>query len=107
MASTPRARRARVEPVVVPRWVQLVLLPLAVLGAYEVLLTAGAVLLLFVIAGLIALILNPIVSLLQRARIPRGAAVALVMIALLAALTGIGFLLANPVSSQVGNFQKS
>jgi predicted PurR-regulated permease PerM len=46
------------------------------------------------------------VALLQRARIPRGAAVALVMIALLAALTGIGFLLANPVSEQVGNFQK-
>src|SRR4051794_1857954 len=103
----PPAPPARVEPVVVPRWVQLVLVPLAIVGAYELVLLAGRVLLLFVIAGLIALILNPIVALLQRAHIPRGAAVAIVMIGLLAGLVGIGFLLANPVSDQVGNFQKS
>jgi predicted PurR-regulated permease PerM len=103
----PPAPPARVEPVVVPRWVQLVLLPLAVVGAYELILLAGPVLLVFVIAGLIALILNPIVALLQRAGLPRGAAVAIVVIGLLAALVGIGFLLANPISDQVGNFQKS
>jgi predicted PurR-regulated permease PerM len=103
----PPAPPARVEPVVVPRWVQLVLVPLAVVGGYELILLAGPVLLLFVIAGLIALILNPIVALLQRTRMPRGAAVAIVVIALLAALVGLGFLLANPVSDQVGNFQKA
>src|SRR3954453_22637771 len=103
----PPAPPARVEPVVVPRWVQLVLVPLAIVGADELVLLAGPGLLLFVIAGLIALILNPIVALLQRAHIPRGAAVAIVMIGLLAGLVGIGFLLANPVSDQVGNFQKS
>ena len=45
----------------VPRWVQLVLLPLAIAGAYLVLKAAGHVLLLFIIAGLIALLLNPLV----------------------------------------------
>jgi putative heme transporter len=102
----PPAPPARVEPVLVPRWVQLVLLPLAIVGAYELIQVAGPVLLVFVIAGLIALLLNPIVALLQKAHIPRGAAVAIVMVGLLAVLTGIGFLLANPISDQVGNFQR-
>jgi predicted PurR-regulated permease PerM len=101
----PPAPPARVPPVVVPRWVQLVLLPLAVVGAYIVLRAAGPVLMLFVIAGLVALLLNPIVALLQRARIPRGAAVGIVIVGLLAALTGIGFLLANPIGDQVQRFQ--
>src|SRR3954453_20016935 len=52
---------ARVEPVLVPRWVQLVMLPLAVVGAYLLLKAAGSVLLLFIIAGLIALLLTPLV----------------------------------------------
>jgi predicted PurR-regulated permease PerM len=94
-----------VPRVLVPRWVQLVMLPLAIVGVYAVLRAAGAVLLLFVIAGLIALILNPIVALLQKTRLPRGAAVGLVMIALVAGLTGLGFLLANPVTDQVSRFQ--
>jgi predicted PurR-regulated permease PerM len=102
----PPAPPARAEPVLVPRWVQLVLLPLAIIGAYELIQVAGPVLLIFVIAALIALLLNPIVALLQKAHIPRGAAVAIVMIGVLAVLTGIGFLLANPISDQVGNFQR-
>jgi predicted PurR-regulated permease PerM len=103
---TPPAPPARVEPVVVPRWVQLVLLPLAIVGAYELIKVAGPVLFVFVIAGLIAMLLNPLVALLQRMHIPRGAAVAIVMIGVLAVLTGIGFLLANPISDQVSNFQR-
>jgi predicted PurR-regulated permease PerM len=94
------------QPVVVPRWIQLVLLPLAIVGAYELVKVAGPVLFVFVVAGLIAMLLNPLVALLQRAHIPRGAAVAIVMIGVLAVLTGIGFLLANPISDQVGNFQR-
>jgi predicted PurR-regulated permease PerM len=97
----------RVQPVVVPRWVQMVLLPLAIIGAYLVLRAAGRVVLLFTIAGLIALLLNPIVRLLQRTRMPRGAAVGIVMVSLIAGITGLGFLLANPVSDQASTFQHS
>jgi predicted PurR-regulated permease PerM len=93
------------QRVPVPRWVQLVLLPLAVVGLYLVLKAAGAVLLLFVIGGLVALLLNPFVTVLRRARVPRGLAVLLVMLALLAVLAGIGVLLANPISDQVSSFQ--
>jgi predicted PurR-regulated permease PerM len=102
---TPPAPPARVAPVVVPRWVELVLLPLAIVGAYIVLHAAGPVLLLFLIAGLIALLLNPIVTLLMRAHIPRGAAVGIVMVTLVAGLVGLGFLLANPIGDQVQRFQ--
>jgi predicted PurR-regulated permease PerM len=93
-------------PVVVPRWVQMVLLPLAIIGAYLVLRAAGRVVLLFTIAGLVALLLNPIVHLLQR-RIPRGAAVGIVMVSLIAGIAGLGFLLATPVSDQASTFQHS
>jgi predicted PurR-regulated permease PerM len=95
------------QRVPVPRWVQLVLLPLAVVGLYMVLRAAGGVLLLFVIGGLIALLLNPFVTVLRRARFPRGLAVLVVMIGLVAVLSGIGVLLANPISSQVSSFQRN
>src|SRR3954447_24673067 len=103
----PQVPPSRVEPVVVPRWVQMVLLPLAIVGAYLVLRAAGKVVLLFTIAGLIALLLNPIVHYIQRGPIPRGAAVSIVMVALLAILTGIGFLLVNPISDQASTFQRN
>jgi putative heme transporter len=89
----------------VPRWVQLVMLPLAVLGLWAVLVAAGRVLLIFIIAGLAALILNPFVSILRRAHIPRGLAVLMVMLCVVAIVTAIGFLLANPVADQVDAFR--
>ena len=61
-------------------------------------------LLIFVIAGLIALILNPAVAFLQRSRMPRGLAVLAVYLAFFLTLAGIGFLLANPISDQVRTF---
>jgi predicted PurR-regulated permease PerM len=90
--------------VVVPRWVQLVLLPLALLAMWALAKAAGKVLVIFIIAGLIALILNPAVAFVHRARIPRGLAVLAVYLAFFLALTGIGFLLANPISNQVRTF---
>jgi predicted PurR-regulated permease PerM len=95
------------EPVraVIPRWVQLVLLPLALVAIWALAKAAGKVLLLFIIAGLIALILNPAVALLHRDRvIPRGLAVLAVYLAFFLTLAGIGFLLANPISHQVQRF---
>ena len=104
-APLPPAQGPTFEPVVVPRWVQMVLLPLAIIGIYAILRAAGTVVLLFTIAGLISLLLNPIVALVQKLRVPRGAAVSIVMITLIAMLVGIGFLLANPISDQASTFQ--
>ena len=103
----PTVRERLVQPVVVPRWVQLVMLPLGVLGLWALARAAGRVLLVFLIAAVIALILNPLVSLLQRRlRLRRGLAVAAVYLGFFTALGGIGVLLANPVSDQVAAFQK-
>ncbi len=89
---------------VVPRWVQLVLLPIALLAAWALARASGRVLLLFVVAGVIALILNPVVAFLQRSGLPRGLAVLSVFLAFFLTLAGIGFLLANPISNQVRTF---
>ena len=106
ITSPTPAPPARVAPVVVPRWVQMVLLPVAIAGAYLILHAAGRVLLLFIIAGLIALFLNPLVTMLQRAKIPRGAAVGIVMAGVVAFLTGLGFLLAQPIADQAQALQR-
>jgi predicted PurR-regulated permease PerM len=91
--------------VVVPRWIQLVMLPLAVVGLWVVLKAAGPVLLLFVIGGLLALLLNPFVTVLRRAHVPRQLAVLIVMLGVVCVVAAIGVVLANPVSDQVGAFR--
>ena len=94
-----------VPPVVVPRWMQLVLLPLAIVGLWALARASGTVLLILIAASTVALILNPLVKRLNRRGVPRGLAILLVYLAILAALVGIGILLANTVSTQVANFQ--
>ena len=90
-----------VAPVVVPRWVQLVTLPLAIVAIWIIAKAAGVVLLVFVVAAVVALILNPLVAFLQRrARFPRALAVATVYVGLLVTLITVGFLLADPIASQ-------
>jgi predicted PurR-regulated permease PerM len=90
--------------VVVPRWVQLVLLPLGLLALWAIARASGKVLLLFLVAGVISLILNPAVAFLQRRHLPRGLAVLAVYLGFFLTLAGIGVLLANPISNQVRTF---
>jgi len=65
----------------IPRWAQLVLLPLLLLLAWSVAGAVRHVLFLFLVALLIALLLNPLVRGLGRVWIPRGPAVAIVYLA--------------------------
>jgi predicted PurR-regulated permease PerM len=95
-----------VAPVVVPRWVQLVMLPLSVLALYVAARAAGTVLLVFVVAAVIALILNPVVSFVHRGRVPRSLAVIAVYLAFFTTLVGAGFLLAGPIADQARSFQR-
>ncbi|HUZ16257.1 MAG TPA: AI-2E family transporter [Gaiellaceae bacterium] len=78
-----RSRSIRIE---VPRWVQLVALPLTLLLLWAVAGAVRHVLFLFLVALLIALLLNPVVRVLGKAWIPRGPAVALVYLAFAAAV---------------------
>jgi predicted PurR-regulated permease PerM len=91
--------------VVVPRWIQLVTLPLLVLGVYELAKAAGPVLLIFIVAAITALILQPLVGFVQRGRVPRGLAIAIVYLGFFSVLAAGGVLLANPVSHQVTAFR--
>ncbi len=93
-----------VAPVVIARWVQLVMLPLCVLALYALAHAAGVVLLLFIVAAVVALILNPLVSFMQRARLPRTLAVIAVYAVFFTALPVAGFLLSGPVADQATTF---
>jgi predicted PurR-regulated permease PerM len=101
---TPVART--VPPVVVPRWVQLVMLPLSLLALWALARAAGSVLLVLIVAGVLALILSPSIRLLERA-LPRGLAILLVYVACFAVIAGIGVLLASPVTTQVSHFERN
>jgi predicted PurR-regulated permease PerM len=90
-------RPPRIE---VPRWIQLVGLPLVVLLAWVLLNRAAHIVFLFAIAALIALLLDPVVRALQRVRLRRGLAVALVYLAFAAALTVIVLGIATVVASE-------
>ncbi|MDX6719260.1 MAG: hypothetical protein QOJ63_1514 [Solirubrobacteraceae bacterium] len=104
-ADTPRTTAPRpAAPVVVARWVQLVMLPLGVLALYALAHAAGTVLLLFVVAAVIALILNPLVSLVERAHLPRTLAVIAVYAVIFTALPLAGFLLSGPIADQATTF---
>ena len=91
-------------PVVVPRWVQAVLLPLAIVGAYLMLRAAGPVALIFIVAALVALLLNPFVVMLQRARFPRGVAVLCVFLTLIVVVGSVVAVLAEPIGDQASEF---
>jgi predicted PurR-regulated permease PerM len=84
----------------IPRWAQLVLLPLLLLLVWAVAGAVRHVLFLFLVALLIALLLNPIVRGLGRAWIPRGAAVALVYLAFAAVVAVAILALATVVVQQ-------
>jgi predicted PurR-regulated permease PerM len=81
-----------------------VLLPLALLGLWALARAAGPVLLILIAASTIALILNPLVKMIERRRVPRGLAILAVYLAGFGALAGIGVLVADPISTQVSHF---
>jgi predicted PurR-regulated permease PerM len=92
-----------VAPALVPRWIQAVVLPLALLGLWELARAAGSVLVILVFASVIALILNPIAKRLERV-MPRGLSIAAVYIAMIAAVTVVVILVSNLISTQVDHF---
>jgi predicted PurR-regulated permease PerM len=94
-------------PVVIPRDVQLVLLLAGLLLLWVAVRAARHVVFVFIVASLIALLLNPLVSYLRRGGVPRGLAIPLTYLSLLAALAAVGFALSSPISSEVGSFSRT
>jgi predicted PurR-regulated permease PerM len=92
--------RGNPAPIEIPRWIQLVGLPLVLLLVWAV---AGAVrhaVFLFLVASLVALLLNPLVRALGRLRIPRGFGVAIVYLTFAAWLVIAVVVLATIVMDQ-------
>lgn len=82
--------------VYIPRWVQLGLLPVVAILGYVVARSMGHAILIFLMAGLIALLLNPLVVALKRLRIPRGLSATLVYLSFVAMVTLVA-VFAGPV----------
>ena len=101
----PRPPAVGRHRVVVARWVQVVALPMGLFAVWSLLRAAASVVELFVVAGVIALILNPLVERVRFGRMPRGVAVGIVFLALFASVALAGVLIANPVSHQVKTFR--
>jgi predicted PurR-regulated permease PerM len=70
----------------IPRWIQLVGLPIVALVALLIVGKVFHAVFLFVVAALIALLLEPLVRSLERLRIPRGFSIAIVYLSFAAAL---------------------
>ena len=91
---------AGVAPVVVPRWVQLVVLPWRCWGCGRWPAPPGRCSLVVIVAALVALILGPVVRVLER-RLPRGLAICASTSAASACWSGSACSLANPISNQI------
>ncbi len=104
-ASAPRDQLGSqlTGPAIVPRWVQLVLLPLALIGLWELGRALGTLMVVLVGAGVIALILNPLARRIERL-LPRPIAIVLSYLTILLVFVGIGVLLSAPVTDQLGHF---
>ena len=84
----------------VPRWIQLVGLPVGLLIIWLLAGALGHVLFLFLVSTVIAFLLNPLVRDLRRTRLPRGLAVSLVFLFFAAAVTVIALALGSVVIDQ-------
>ena len=86
--------------ILIPRWIQLVGLPVLALIAILLLGKVFHVVFLFLVAGLIALLLDPLVRALEHLRIPRGFSIAIVYLSFAAALVVVAIAIGVIVSDQ-------
>jgi predicted PurR-regulated permease PerM len=87
-------------PIRVPRWIQLVGLPVLLLLIFLLARPLGHVLFLFLTASVIAFTLNPLVRDLQRLKLPRGLSVAVVAVIFATAFIGLLVALGTVVVSE-------
>jgi len=94
------------EPMVVPRWVQAIVVAVALFAVTGLARAAAPVLMIFLVAAVVALIVNPLVTGLQRARVPRGIAIGAVFVAFFVVVAGAVALLVRQVAAQLSAFQE-
>jgi predicted PurR-regulated permease PerM len=94
--------------ILIPRWIQLVGLPLLLLFLWVVAGAVRHVIFLFIVASLIALFLDPVVKIINRARVPRGFAVTVVYVVfavlVLAGVFALGSLVVDQTKTAAARF---
>ena len=100
MAARPERTPGRIY---VPRWIQLAVLPVLLLIAWFTLGAISQVIFIFLVAGLIALILNPVVHALEHVRVHRYLGVFVVYVVFVALLVLVAALVWPPVVQQLRN----
>jgi predicted PurR-regulated permease PerM len=85
----------------IPRWVQLVGLPLILVGAWQFMSAVSHAMFIFVVAALIAILLNPIVRAFCALKIPRALAVFLVYLTFAITFVALGVLAGTVIATQV------
>jgi predicted PurR-regulated permease PerM len=85
----------------IPRWVQLVGLPLIIVGAWQLVSAVSHAVFIFIVAALIAILLNPLVRAFSALRIPRPVAVLLVYLMFALAFVAAGVLAGTVIATQV------
>jgi predicted PurR-regulated permease PerM len=108
MASMPEPSPGSGTPVhppriEIPRWIQLVGLPLIALLAWMLVSAVRHAVFIFLVAGLVALLLNPIVRAFERFRVPRGFSVAIVYLTFAALIVMAIVALATVVVDQTSS----
>ena len=98
MATQPDCSPGRID---VPRWVQLAVLPVLLIVGWFVLGAIGEVIFIFVVAGLVALVLNPLVHGLESVRVPRMVGVFVVYLGFVALVVLTVSLVWPPVVQQI------
>jgi predicted PurR-regulated permease PerM len=92
--------------VTIPRWAQAVLIPVAVLVGILVVRIASHAVFVFLFAGLFSLLLNPLVEVMRKARVPRAITVPLVYLSFIAVVVVLVAIAVPPLVSQAGNLIK-
>jgi predicted PurR-regulated permease PerM len=94
----------------IPRWIQLVSLPVILLFAWIFAEAVRHAIFVFLVSGIIAMLLNPLVSALTSLRLPRGFAVLVVYLSLAAGIVGAvglaGVAAVNQVASATDTISK-
>lgn len=90
-------------PFLVPRWVQAIILPLALLGVFELIRGVGTLFVVIVAACVIALMLNPIVHRLRR-WLPRSGGIVVAYLMVLVVAVALLALLTEPFTTQISHF---
>jgi predicted PurR-regulated permease PerM len=98
MAAMPRTGPGNI---VIPRWIQLVGLPLVVVGGWLFVSAVNGAVFVFIVAALIAILLNPIVRAFCAVRIPRGLSVLLVYVCFAVAIGGISVIAGTVIAREV------